>query len=258
MGNPYPPDIPPRGSYTYTEKGCDGCLPTPRPNTNARDRGGFFIDKNSGNPTSGRTLADTAGICTLCHGTNVDTMDFYSGNMWLTTNGHSNAVLGGTGSNKGNLFDARRGQTTYSYRNMDMQYWVGLVDFGMLYDSDPSDDGPMIGGSWGGWVRNSGWYGGTTGSLTRLSGDYNNWYGTGIGSGTGTAGGKAHEFTCSKCHSPHATGLPVLLTTDCLDTGLSSTFSRNAGRVNPTTSAAGNCHRKTNLTTGWYWLASGQ
>ena len=53
------------------------------------------------------TLAETAGLCTLCHGTNVDAMDFYAGSkLWLPgmANGHSNSCLGGTGANEKDLF----------------------------------------------------------------------------------------------------------------------------------------------------------
>ena len=82
--------------------------------------------------------------------------------------------------------------------------------------------------------------------------DCTNWYGTGTIGGAEGPGTMAHKFTCSKCHSPHATGLPALLIQNCIDTGLSS-FGIPGNSV-----SANNCHRKTSTTDGWHILAPGQ
>jgi hypothetical protein len=36
-----------------------------------------------------------------------------------------------------------------------------------------------------------------------------------------------HQFTCSKCHAPHATKLPRLMKTNCLDVGTSTTATKH-------------------------------
>ena len=46
----------------------------------------------------------------------------------------------------------------------------------------------------------------------------NNW-GTGFTNATSTTtDNQYHKFSCSKCHNPHASRLPKLMITNCLDT----------------------------------------
>jgi predicted CXXCH cytochrome family protein len=105
--------------------------------------------------------------------------------------------------------------------------------------------------------HNTGWYGGTAGSTTRGSG-YAAWYGNNIPK-------PAHQFICSKCHTPHASGLPALLTTNCLDVGMSN-WSANSDKVGPNADGTGagnywrngpnNCHRnRQGSSRGWHKLA---
>lgn len=259
MSNPYPPDVPPLSGQTYVNnlfnnRQTDGMPRLRADNVDSKKKGGYFIDQNSGKPTQNAaydTLSETAGLCVLCHGNNVNAMDYYTGSkLWVGTNGHSNSTVGGSGGNKSNLFDARRGVSNY----MAMQNRIG----------DTRIYGPwqVRFGSWSnkGDVYNSGWYNGGTSGGGSAGGDYGNWYsGTGIGSYTGTAGAKAHNFTCSKCHSPHATGLPALLTTNCLDTGLSTWTNTTANPdLTPTLPQANNCHRKDPSNNGWHTLAPRQ
>jgi hypothetical protein len=248
MNNPYPPDLPPRGVYSYPTG-------TPRNRSTNRERGGYFIDQNSGWPTENpmmNTLDKTAGLCTLCHGTNVDTMDFYTGSsMWrtATVNGHSNSTLGGSRSNARDLFSGSRGNPTYS---MGEQMYVGGEPcLGTYYRNCV----PACGGCCS--VLNNGWYEGLTtpnlNTCTGYDGDYANWFGTGTIGGAQGAGSMAHKFTCSKCHTPHAAGLPVLLVHNCIDTVLSTPSG-----INPADTRAVNCHRKTSPADGWHKLAPGQ
>ena len=65
----------------------------------------------------------------------------------------------------------------------------------------------------------------------------------------------AHKFTCSKCHSPHATGLPALLTHNCVDPALGNFTVYGSSGANL---IANNCHRKTTTTDGWHRLQVGQ
>jgi hypothetical protein len=183
-------------------------------------------------------------------------MDYYTGSkLWRTNNGHSNTTLGGSGSNKIDLFDARRGRTRYYMAMQDQVY--------LAVDNSAPAWGPTLQPFKGTLIRNSGWYGGVAGSLVLGSGDYDNWYNAngvvnGIGSHTGVAGGMAHEFSCSKCHSPHATGLPALLKTNCVDVQLRAWTNSSNSAVGYNADQANNCHRKTATTDGWHKLAPKQ
>jgi len=275
LGNPYPPELPPRASgtvslgqaYSYTTKVNTynvGTAPyynyTPRGLSTARNRGGYFIDQNSGWPTEGagmNSLALTAGLCTLCHGTNVDTMDFYAGStLWRTgmVNGHSNSTLGGTRSNARDLFTGSR----YGH-GMGMQIGVPTVpSYSCEFGCDPNypQSVYMNGNENMQYLRNSGWFGGPVNTTTQGGGDYANWYGTGaIGAAKPPAGSMAHKFTCSKCHSPHATGMPALLTHNCIDPAQGNFTIFGYGGTNL---IANNCHRKTNVNDGWHRLAPGE
>ncbi|WP_459942869.1 hypothetical protein, partial [Deferrisoma palaeochoriense] len=288
MGNPYPPDVPPLAGYSYpttggpgplsagnrfsfnnTSRGESGAFSEPVPRLWAdpvsRNKGGYFIDANSGRPTddpSYDTLAETAGLCILCHGSDVDNMDYYTGSsLWRFGNGHSNSTLGGTGANASNLFDARR--TTGSWLYMAHQEGVNVFEYGNRSSADSS--GPFRssfnnlkpakrGGQYSP-PRNTGWYGGTPGSTTR-GGQYSTWY-SASGIGTDGVNATAHKFPCSKCHSPHATGLPALLITNCLDKNVSNWTAAN-GRATPSVRQANNCHRNEGTTSGWHRLNVGQ
>jgi hypothetical protein len=205
------------------------------------------------------TVQETAELCTLCHGTNVDGMDFYTGKkLWRApmTNGHSNSTLGGTGANKVDLFTANR----YGY-GMASQAAVPGPPYNCGYYGDQCDSTFPL-SYWMNWccdgqavVYNSGWFGGTPGSFTPGGGDYANWYGAGTIGGAAGAGQMAHKFTCSKCHSPHASGLPALLTQNCIDPSLGNwTIAGQTGA----NLIANNCHRKTSTADGWHVLAPGQ
>jgi len=252
LSDPYSADAPPNGDYNVSTNFFIAAQTNGMPRVKAGSIGsGYYIDQNSGNPTSGETLADSAGLCTLCHGSDVDNMDYYtSRSLWRTSNGHSNAVLGGTGSKAQNLFDARRGRTSFF---MAMQDRIRASTNSSLLPW-----GPVLRRTKPDAVRNSGWYGGAVGATT-AGGGYSSWYSlNGIGSHTGVTGDRAHEFSCSKCHSPHATGLPALLKTNCLDVQLGAWTNSNNSAVNYNADQSNNCHRKTATTDGWHNLAPKQ
>lgn len=240
--DPYPTDIPPGASETWgvsanamgTKMRNLGGMP--RPKAAANTGGGFFIDVNSGTPTdlaATDTLAETGGLCTLCHGSNVNAMDYYTGSsLWRSGNGHANSTLGGDGTGKINLFDPDRGGTSWPMAMQD--------EIGQKINSNSPPWGKNL-------VENdrvdiSGWYS-----------SYNAWYQDGD-IGNRPNGTTAHNFTCSKCHSPHATGLPVLLKTNCLDVNISKWTNPNNTRVNYSIQQANNCHRKESTATGWHNL----
>ncbi len=289
MGNPYAPDLPPLNSYSYPTSGnfhgrgqrfarngsSTVVMTFGKPRLFAdkaiQSKGGYFIDQNSNWPASGRTLDETAGICVLCHGSDVNNMDYYSASMWRgdQVNGHANAALGGSGAghaNARNLFDARRGGGDFY---MAAQDGVNYFEYGDR--TSVKNNGPWRsefneaakGGGANSPPRNTGWYGGTIGSTSR-GGQYGTWYSS-SGIGTNGSTSRAHDFTCSKCHSPHATGLPALLLTNCLDVDTANwNKSANNGTVGPNSStthgrrSANNCHRKESTGSGWNRLAPAQ
>jgi cytochrome c5 len=295
VGNPYPPDIPPRSAYTYPTTGGPNNLnignryfsgqsnPMPRiyadnplndTTSASRGKGGYFIDQNSNAPGTNASMNSYAlvgGLCQLCHGAAVDTMDYYTGStMWrnaLPKNAHANSAIGGTSAaaNKSDLFDARRGMAS-NYMAMQGQQ--------SITDPAGNDPGNTTSWPWGGplnrpgAVPNSGWYTPNSAGTTtpKNTTDYNSWYAAAvIGQWTGNAGNKPHNFACSKCHSPHATGLPALLITNCLDRTL-ATWTGNTGNVGPNgtmsqNTTANNCHKKDSGTpgnSGWHRLNAGQ
>ncbi len=249
--NPYPPELPPRSGYVYST-GANVIYTTPRGRSTARDKGGYFIDQNSNWPTNNAamdTVQETAELCTLCHGSTIDGLDFYTGRkLWRApmVNGHNNSALGGTGADKADLFTGTR----YPY-GMAMQASLGGPPYVCGFYGGECDglyplswwmngccDGQVV-------VYNSGWYG-TDGA---------NWYGTGTIGGASGPGSMAHKFTCSKCHTPHASGLPALLPQNCIDPALGNwTINGHSG----TNLVANNCHRKTTTADGWHILAPGQ
>lgn len=258
VGDPYPPELPPRAAGTmmhgvpYSYYGG-----LPRSRSYNRERGGYFIDQNSGWPTDSpamNTLSSTAGLCTLCHDTNVDTMDFYPGStLWRTgmVNGHSNSTLGGTRSNARDIFSGvRRNPDGTPAWDMGNQTHVGtsLYPLGARYRA-------CVPTGYCCQITNAGWYGGVNPPLidqcAGYDGDYANWYGDMTIGGAKGPGSMAHKFTCSKCHSPHAAGLPALLVHNCVD----AVVGNGVGSMN---TDAFNCHRKTSAADGWHKLAPGQ
>ncbi len=262
VSNPYPPELPPR-AVGAVMNGVAYAYPSgaPRRYSTSRERGGYFIDQNSGWPTDNPAMnspASTAGLCTLCHGTDVDTMKFYNGSsLWRAgmVNGHSNSTLGGTvqGPNARDIFSARRGLAPPASFGMGQQMNVGSSLGGGYHEGCYSIYGAYSGGCC--LIYNDGWYGGVsplTGSCTLGGGDYAGWYADNTIGGAQGANTMAHKFTCSKCHTPHAAGLPALLVHNCVDTVLGTPSN------DPRDLRAVNCHRKTSAADGWHRLAPGQ
>ncbi|BCR05573.1 c-type cytochrome [Desulfuromonas versatilis] len=292
LSNPYPPDMPPLVGDTYPAAnkythGTNSTVPVPRLYVStSKNKGGYFIDQNSGRPTDSQTLPNSAGLCTICHGSSVDSMDYYTGaKLWRPSqvNGHANSTIGGGGAsnaNARNIFDGRRGATTGFFMalqdSVNVSQWgknkgptgqqvKGTAPFGSTFSYQPADGGVPP-------AKNTGWYGGTEGNSTRGA-QYSTWY-SGNTTATHTASigtdgvtTRAHTFTCSKCHSPHAAKLPALLITNCLDQPLGTwTANANSGRgtIGPNGTSTwlpyvkNNCHSKTARDTGWNYLETSQ
>ncbi len=191
----------------------------------------YWIDQNTnpnptgtgtGNTSLGWTANNSAGLCALCHGdadgswnttgspNEIDQINHFgnSADDWIGTNGHSNAVLGGSGYYKANIFDLRGG-------NIGDSDNPAMAFFGA---SDPGNTGwnaPPLG------FRNTG----GAGFLPYLNGpndrrgqDWYDYYIWGATIDDTTIDQQYHQFSCSKCHNPHGSRLPRLMITNCLDT----------------------------------------
>ncbi|TYO97131.1 putative CxxxxCH...CXXCH cytochrome family protein [Geothermobacter ehrlichii] len=226
FGNPYFEDGAPQninGTTTFETITQYGRVPRGSINedffdANGNAKGGYWIDQNMnaqgvGTYPVNTTLANMAGLCTLCHGTNVDSMDQTTGeNLWVGINGHSNAVIGGSGSNKTEILDRSKN---------DINNKGYVVDMGQSGDPNQTYDRPE-----GYGYRDSGDY--TPGYAPRLIDGNpakeqepwkNKWFDWGVSARfSGDTYTQYHQFTCSKCHNPHASRLPKLMITNCLDT----------------------------------------
>ena len=237
MGNPYLEDGAPRSTNAYASLDRFGAVP--RGSTAHNELGGYQIDQNNSNPTSGWTLSGSAGLCTMCHGSNVDTMNEFDVNeagvpelptaSWVGTNGHSNAVIGGIGGNAANIFstnDRNPSGVTIDQDgagNPSMAYLSALGDRGYGFRSLPGDPE--------GWNLLPRMY--NPPDFDRPYGfrDYD--WGATVDAGTPDIG--YHNFSCSKCHNPHASRLPRLMITNCLDTNHNSWDTKAGVNMLPAT-----------------------
>ncbi|TRO78690.1 CxxxxCH/CxxCH domain c-type cytochrome [Desulfuromonas acetexigens] len=231
MGNPYEEDGAPYNKV-YAANTIMGAVP--RGGTAYNQLGGYYIDQNNVRPgtgkttpvsaqypTAGWTLESSAGLCTLCHGTNVDEMDqrkpetdLEEGKLWLGTNGHSNAAIGGTFSMAANIFDYSHGRpepvnVIYSGRSISDTLWKTNLVADMAMSSQ-ADESKLAAGY-------RGPYTGKYNPLVPTNAYSFNAYDWGATVDDVTTDQMYHQFSCSKCHNPHASRLPKLMITNCLD-----------------------------------------
>ena len=212
-GNPYKEDGAP-GRYpgftsTYYTQLEFGRVPRGTPSQ--QKMGGYWIDQNSGYPTASWTLSNSAGLCTLCHGSDVNNMNKFgnAADDWIGANGHSNSAIGGSSLHRSNIYNPtlRREGTTYTVPGMGYQDTTGADGTEMygLRNAQNSQIQPYA-----------------------ANGDYSTYrpfayqeFNWGLDRETGTTPEAAefsyHRFSCSKCHNPHASRLPRLMITNCLD-----------------------------------------
>ena len=252
--SPYKEDGAPRAGVTFSD---GSAKPThgdvPRGHTGTTGNGAYQIDQNNGSPNSTYAYATNDGLCNLCH---------TQGTLETAWAGHRNSVRGfsnDTATPARNIFSvAARGMQNNRTTRPFMGYQG--VTAAQALNSD-----------WMGGFRSSD-YAASANSLTTIpvNGRYNylsgefNWgtQGTGltqidINNGSGV-NADYHSFSCSKCHNPHASRLPRLMITNCLDTKLNtwddqfatdpkwsfwSTDRTNSNQLAYTTSAQ-NCHRR--------------
>lgn len=246
--NPYPEDGAP-WNKAYT--GVNNYGAVPRGGIGNNQQGGYQIDQNNGSPTAGLSLATSAGICTLCHGTNVDAMDKTTGEgFWVGTNGHTNAALGGTGSVAANIFGhGIGGRPTPSGAN--------LLD-GSQSNADVIDMGVQYLMNYGAGTERAYFYRSKRSTVLNplISADFAyQQFDWGVSIDPSSIDIGYHAFTCSKCHNPHASRLPKLMITNCLDTNHNTwdngqgsiqnfwTSTADNGEWTATHNTAQNCHR---------------
>ncbi|MCK4508852.1 MAG: hypothetical protein KAU27_09935, partial [Desulfuromonadales bacterium] len=275
-GNPYEEDGAPRSSYantTYFATDAEEFGQVPRAAITGNLKiGGYWIDQNnvvpmsSGtgdgtpatNPTGSWSVDQFGGMCALCHGggnsswtaTEVDNIDEKIGeSLWLGTNGHANSVKGGTGAGSANSFNVfgthggdAPGTGVGLLNNTPRQHYVG--------STAPANNENNVGfrsangNAWGYSPRLQG------GNTRPYSYQVDNWN---VDESGATKEDKYHSFSCSKCHNPHASRLPKLMITNCLDTvhnTWDNQFQLNGAgsALNDNTeiaqwSSAQNCHR---------------
>jgi predicted CXXCH cytochrome family protein len=276
MGSPYREDGTPQVGDVWTENVDYGAVP--RGGTQSIELGGYQIDQNNGNPTTGGNpahlnpvdpswaLANSAGLCTLCHGSDVDNLNQFgtAADAWVGTNGHANAVIGGTGTASGlaaNIFSMAirnpSGAPLYTSRGSSRGYPRQSYANAGSFDVDAAS-GDNSSDNWGYGFRsqNSGGFRlspQTTASFPQAYDDYN--WGASVDD---TLDNRYHKFSCSKCHNPHASRLPRLLITNCLDTkqndwddqasvdtlGTTTSYApENRGVTFAMATSAQNCHR---------------
>jgi hypothetical protein len=261
LRNPYKEDGAPQSGTTYTNFGTDTFGQVPRGSAEQNQlMGGYWIDQNSGDPVASYSYDQFGGICQLCHGTDINTLNQYGaqGAGWVSgLNGHANSVKGGVDGNEAarNIFTASDRGATTNGRNGNMGYW-GLAEPGRSNAGIRANEesawniSPLVDNGSNEPFANA------AGSETRS--DNNDFESEWDNLRTFDVDGSNldnnyHTFSCSKCHSPHASRLPKLMITNCLDTKHNSWDDNiQVGTAGPTvldnTTAAAwttaqNCHR---------------
>ncbi len=222
MGNPYKEDGAPQNGMSWT--GIWGNVP--RGGAGNSEYGGYQIDQNNGNPTNGWTADGSSGLCSLCHGSNTNGTWSLPGDInalnqfgtasadWVGTNGHANSVIGGNGTGRANIF-----------RTSDRAP-SGVDTNGARPDMGYANHGTGVGYGFRGVDGRSFTLTVSMNNGSRpYGGSQYNWNATVDNTTTDL---QYHKFSCSKCHSPHASRLPRLMITNCLDTSHNS-WDQNAG-----------------------------
>ena len=253
--NPYPEDGAPWGKAYTVVVSLFGAVPR----AGGNEVGGYQIDQNNSYPTAGMSLATSAGLCTLCHGTNIDTMDKTTGeNLWIGTNGHSAATLGGTASAAANIFGNGIGGRPAASGTFSDTAGATSEVVTMALQNFPA--GAFTGRGYS--YRNAQGFNTPHTPVIGAAQPYAyNAFTWGVTVDASTIDIGYHAFTCSKCHNPHASRLPKLMITNCLDsrqnTWQSSTAPNGQGNQAMTTwtstsdngekaatwNTAQNCHR---------------
>jgi hypothetical protein len=192
-----------------------------------------------------------AGLCLLCHeGTNgtpgngswdaaeIDNLNVFGspGTDWVSNgNSHARVVKGGSGSGAVNLFDLAKRHPTSGWAMFSGPGTEGGNPV-MAYRNAKSSSEDRRTGLWEFSNEESRGLRGIDNTAFQYSPPvdtanrqynyrYFDWGASVVfedaSDGTMSEGGidvDFHQFTCSKCHNPHASRLPRLMITNCLDT----------------------------------------
>ena len=182
-----------------------------------------------------------------------DQLQFYAARRWLSSTGWlpgARDPVGGSAAGRVNILDARGGGD-----------WINEDPSQHFADYNGGDDGPADTTRSGFRSVNSNAYrytpllaNGTDDEPTKWNSD--EW---GVDESGSQNQLQYHSFSCSKCHNPHASRLPKLLITNCLDTKhntwdnnyqLSSVGTNNTSRSLSNWTSAQNCHRRGGVASG--------
>jgi predicted CxxxxCH...CXXCH cytochrome family protein len=203
--NPFPEDGAPYNGQSYLEASFRGVVPrgaAGEGSTSNIELGGWQIEQNN-NFTFSQTYSQYGGLCQNCH-----SQADVEGTGWT---GHRAAVSGFIGSGGSDIFRlAQRGGA------------------GTWQDAHMGHNGPLVprdsGKGWIGGLRNARqWADGIIPGMKSEPLTTNvglQWAGgarTTLTFDNGTVDQNFHNFPCSKCHDPHASRLPRLMITNCLD-----------------------------------------
>ena len=289
-GNPYNEDMAPQyGMSNWSILANYGVVPRASAATTnsglatVAKAGAYWIDQNSGNPNSGSSSTLTAGLCDQCHSATkngtwtaaeIGAIDQVASEALWTSgyNGHANSVISGAGGDNGtapaaasaerrarNIFTRTlRGSATLTDSDATQATMnMGAVGVGQGY----SYRGAGSGYTWYPRAMNTTELGTTAGRpLTFSSFAWS--AATPALTQDVTIGAEVahdaqlnfHTFNCAKCHNPHASRLPKLMITNCLDANHNtwedkSTFTGTAlpapwtGLRHSQWATAQNCHR---------------
>ncbi len=214
-GNPFKEDgAPMSAGSTFPAQGNMAATPyVPRGRAVTADTtmmGGYWIDQNSSTPQSAWTQANSWGLCALCHGTSVGSLDTHTGeNVWINSakNGHL-GVMAATAQNVANIFDYSHG------RQSNIGTGAGSPNYGVVANMADQAMKGTTGYHYRGSNGSNTYLAPIAPINTRYAMNSYNWGASVNGS---TVNSSYHKFMCSKCHNPHASRLPKLLITNCLD-----------------------------------------
>jgi predicted CxxxxCH...CXXCH cytochrome family protein len=250
----YPEDGAPLSSNSYSPgNGYADVDAPPRTVLGENSLGGWQIDQNNGNPNSGiNNYSQHAGLCTLCHGDG-DAIPSEAADVTAIEglwSGHVNSVAGGSHNGSNNIFSNTIRNGTGNYAT---GMWMGAMN------------STGYSGSWMHGLRNEDAGNGVLPEVPRRPLAYNDFAWSGVTVDNGTVDDSFHNYTCSKCHNPHASRLPRLMITNCLDvthntwdddyTGDSAWsnwngYTRSDNKEFAYASTAQNCHRYADMPAG--------
>jgi len=194
------------GTSTYLQGATYGIVPrSSAATTNCMC--GYWIDQNSGSPANG-DYSTHAGLCTLCHGdgdttpseaTDVTAVE----GLW---SGHVNTVAGGSHDGINNIFSNTTRIGDGVWNGLNGGPYMGNQSIATYRSSD-----------YGGTIRTDDYGDGVPPVISGKSRPFLSFQWAGLTVDDNTVNATFHNFTCSKCHNPHASRLPKLMITNCLD-----------------------------------------